>query len=50
MSTVLLQKEKPIFFHFEAFSKEVSNYPKHDKESYASMESVKQWKHYLMGK
>jgi len=50
MGVVLLQKGKPICFHLETFSKEVSNYPTYDKELYALVESVKKWKHYLMGK
>lgn len=50
MGAVLLKKGKPICFHFETFSKTVMNYLTYDKELFALFESVKKWKHYLMGK
>ena len=50
MGVVLLEKGKTICFHTETFSKEVINYPTYDKELFAFVESVKKWKHYLMGK
>jgi hypothetical protein len=50
MGAVLMQQRKPIFFHSETFSKVVCNYPTYDKELYALVQSVKKWKHYLMGK
>ena len=50
MGAILLQKGKPICFHSKEFSKAVANYPNYNKELYALMESVKKWKHYLMGK
>ena len=50
MGTVLMQHHKPIFYHSETFTQEVINYPTYDKELYALVQSVKKWKHYLMGK
>ena len=50
MGAVLMQRRKPIYFHSETFSKEVMAYPTYDKELYALVQSVKKWKHYLMGK
>ena len=50
MGAVLMQHGKPISFHFEIFNGVVTNYPTYDKEIYALVQSVKQWKHYLMGK
>ena len=50
MGVVLLQKGKPICFHFEFFSKGVMNYLTYDKELFSLVESVKKWKHYLMCK
>ena len=47
---VLLQHGKPIAFHSEKFNGAVVNYPTYDKELYALVQSVKKWKHYLMGK
>ena len=45
-----MQHKKPICYHFETFSKAIINYPTHDKDLYALVQSVKKWKHYLMGK
>jgi hypothetical protein len=50
MGAVLLQHGKPICFHSETFNGAVINYPTYDKELYALMQSVKKWKHYLLGK
>ena len=50
MGVVLLQHGKPIAFHSETFNGAVVNYPTYDKELYALVQSVKKWKHYLMGK
>ena len=45
-----MQHKKPICYHSETFSKTIINYPTYDKELYALVQSVKKWKHYLMGK
>ena len=50
MGVVLMQHGKPISFHFEIFNGVVTKYPTYDKELYALVQSVKKWKHYLMGK
>ena len=50
MGVVLMQHGNPICFHSETFNGAMSNYPTYDKESYALAQSVKKWKHYLMGK
>jgi hypothetical protein len=50
MGAVLLQYGKPICFHSETFNSAVINYPTYDKELYALVQSVKKWKHYLLGK
>ena len=50
MGAVLLQHGKPIAFHSETFNGVVVNYPTYHKELYALVQSVKKWKHYLMGK
>jgi len=50
MGVVYLQKGKPICFLSETFSKTIINYPTYDKELFSLVESVKKWKHYLMGK
>eukprot|EP00253_Pinus_taeda_P010660 PITA_10660 len=50
MGAVLLQHGKPIVVHSETFNGVVVNYPTYDKELYALVQSVKKWKHYLMGK
>ena len=50
MGAVLMQHKKPICYHTETFSKTIINYPTYDKELCALVQSVKKWKHYLMGK
>ena len=50
MGVVLMQHGKPICYHLETFNSAVVNYPTYDKELYALVQSVKKWKHYLMGK
>jgi hypothetical protein len=50
MGTVLMQRGKPICYHSETFTQAVISYPTYDKELYALVQSVKKWKHYLMGK
>jgi hypothetical protein len=50
MGAVLMQYRKPICYHSETFNQVVVNYPAYDKELYALVQSVKKWKHYLLGK
>eukprot|EP00253_Pinus_taeda_P032598 PITA_32598 len=50
MGAVLTQHGKTICYHSEIFNPAVVNYPTYDKELYALVQSVKKWKHYLMGK
>ena len=50
MGAVLLPKGKQNYFHLEIFSKAVINYLTYDKELFSLVESVKKWKHHLMGK
>ena len=50
MGAILLQHGKLINFHFETLNGAIINYTTYDKELYALVQSVKKWKHYLMGK
>jgi hypothetical protein len=50
MGAVLMQYCKPICYHSENFNQVVVNYPTYDKELYALVQSIKKWKHYLLGK
>jgi hypothetical protein len=50
MGAILIQYFKPIYYHSETFNQAVVNYPTYDKELYALVQSVKKWKHYLLGK
>lgn len=43
-------ERKPSCFHIKAFSKALSKYPIHLRETYALGESANQWKHHLMNK
>jgi hypothetical protein len=50
MGEILMQYRKPIYYHSENFNQDVVNYPTYDKELYALVQSIKKWKHYLLGK
>jgi len=50
MGAVLLQDRHPVCYHSEMFNNAVRNYPTYDKELFALVQSVKKWKHYLVGK
>jgi hypothetical protein len=50
MGEVLMQYHKLVCHHSETFNQCVVNYPTHDKELYALVQSVKKWKNYLLGK
>jgi hypothetical protein len=50
MGVVLMQYRKPIFYHSKTFNQDVVNYPTYHKELYALVQSIKKWKHYLLGK
>ena len=49
MGAVLMQYCKHICYHSETFNQVVVKYPTYDKELYALVQSVKKWKHYLLG-
>ena len=50
MRAVLMQHGKPICYYSETFNYVVVNYRTYNKELYALVQSVKKWKHYLIGK
>lgn len=50
MGAVLLQEKHLVCYHSKMFTSAVKNYPTYDKELYAFVQSVKKWKHYLVGK
>ena len=50
MDVVLMQHSKAISFHSETFNGAVIKYLTYEKDLYALFQSVKKWKHYLMGK
>ena len=50
MVAVLMQYRKLICYHSETFNQAVVNYHTYDKELYALVQSIKKWKHDLLGK
>jgi hypothetical protein len=50
MGVVLMQYHKPICYQSDNFNQVVVNYIAYDKELYALVQSIKKWKHYLLGK
>ncbi len=50
MGNVLMQQRKRVCYHSQTFSQTIMNYPVYEKELYSLIQSVKKWKHCLMGK
>jgi hypothetical protein len=50
MGAVLMQGGRFVCYHSEIFHVEFLNYPTYEKELYALIQFVKNWKQYLMGK
>jgi hypothetical protein len=50
MGEILMQYRNLICYHCESFNQDVVNYPTYNKELYALIQSIKKWKHYLLGK
>jgi hypothetical protein len=50
MGAFLMQRGKPICYHYETLTQVVINYPTYDKEMYALVQILRKWNHYLMGK
>eukprot|EP00253_Pinus_taeda_P016713 PITA_16713 len=49
MGSVLMQQRNPVCYHSEIFSQVVVNSPTYDRKLYALVQSVKKWKHFLIG-
>jgi hypothetical protein len=47
---MLIQRRKPICYHYMTFNGVVRDYPTYEKELYYLVQRVKKWKHYLMRK
>lgn len=45
-----MHQGKPICYHSETFTQAMINYATYDKELYSLVQSLKKWKHYLVGK
>ena len=50
MGVVMMQGGRLVCYHFEVFHGEILKYPTYNKEIYDLMQSMKKWKHYLIGK
>jgi len=50
IGTLLMQQRKPVCYHSENLSQDVVNYPMYNRELYTVVQSLKKWKHYLIGK
>jgi hypothetical protein len=50
MGVVFMEGGRLVCYHSEIFHGAVLNYPTCDKELYALVQHVKNWKHNLMGK
>ena len=50
MGVVLMQHDQTICYHSKKFTNAIINYLTYDNDLYALVQSVKKWKHYLMGK
>ena len=50
LSVVITQLGHPIAFHPKTFSDTVRRYSTYEKELYAIVQALKQWRHYILGK
>ena len=46
---VITQSGHPVAFHFKTFSDMVRRYSTYEKELYAIVQALKQWRHYILG-
>jgi len=46
----LMQGGRLMCCHFELFHREIFYYPMSDEDTFAIVQAVKKWKHYLFGK
>ena len=50
LSTVITQSSHPVAFHSKTFSDMVRRYSMYEKELYAIVQALKQWRHYIIGR
>ena len=50
LSAVITQSGHPAVFHSETFNDTVRRYSTYEKELYAILQALKQWRHYILGK
>ena len=50
LGVVITQFGHPTTFHYENFNDTVRSYSTYEKELYAIVQSLKQWRHYILGK
>ena len=50
LGALITQSGHPIMFHLETFSNTVRMYSTYEKELYAIVQALKQWRHYILGK
>ena len=50
LGVVITQSGYPVTFHFETFCNTFGRYLTYEKELYAIVQDLKQWRHYILGK
>ena len=50
LSVVITQLGHPVVFHSETFNDTIRRYSTYEKELYAIVQALKQWRHYILGK
>ena len=50
LGVVITESGHPVAFHFETFNDIVRRYSTYEKELYAIMQALKQWRHYILDK
>ena len=50
LGAVITQLGHPVAFHSETFNDTVRRYSTYEKELYAIVQALKQWRHYILGK
>ena len=50
LGTMITQSSHPVTFHFENFNDIVRRYSTYENELYSIVQSLKKWRHYILGK
>ena len=50
LGATITQSSHPVTFHSKTFNDTIKRYSTYEKELYAIVQALKQWRHYILGK